>query len=612
MMTVILESALRTSIMASFVWATLWLSRVSHVVAQKIAWCLFLAAAVAMPSLTQQHAFKFSLPVALRSDRATWPLAGAQDSPRVHMIAESTATSVRPVLKAGDAGSNTRQRIAELYFLAPIAYLMICAIFLLRLLLGLIWAFLVWRRARPVSGLTASLVTVRSSDDVSTPYTIGFSIVLPSSFNDWDPAKLRIVLAHERSHIRQADSFLQLLARLHTAIFWFSPAAWWLQKELADLGEAISDHAAISEGPDRCSYAEVLLEFAAMSRRPLAGIAMARSKGINRRMDRILNDTLFRRAFMHGKMHTLVAAAVVSVALLVSTSLVVVRAADNVRGPDGAAGQEAAQPPSTGGPTPAIAASSEAGVANPQIELLTPLTGLDQTAALQAADLIQQRAKDRWASAMPQGINPRARIVNPNSPSQMRVAIEFSVASEGHVSDMVLTHASGQINLDRAAWQALTKMGPVPSLPSRSLRYRITFVYDSRAQEQAKAGPPEAIVDDAQQTVSAPIQSPSYSIAGPSQIYQVGGGVSAPRLIFAPDPEFTDEARREHYQGVCVVAVIVDPQGNTQRPQVVRRLGMGLDQKAIEAVREYKFKPAMLYGKPVAVQVAIEVNFRLY
>jgi TonB family protein len=130
--------------------------------------------------------------------------------------------------------------------------------------------------------------------------------------------------------------------------------------------------------------------------------------------------------------------------------------------------------------------------------------------------------------------------------------------------------------------------------------------------EQANAGPPQMMIDGAQQALSAPIQNPSYSIAGPSRIYQVGGGVSAPRLIFAPDPEFTDEARRAHYQGVCVVAVIVDPQGNTQRPQVVRRLGKGQDQKAIEAVREYKFKPAMLYGKPVAVQVNLDVNFRLW
>ena len=95
-------------------------------------------------------------------------------------------------------------------------------------------------------------------------------------------------------------------------------------------------------------------------------------------------------------------------------------------------------------------------------------------------------------------------------------------------------------------------------------------------------------------------------------IYHVGGGVAAPQLIFAPDPEFSDEARRAKFQGICVVSLIVDPQGNPQRVQVVRHLGMGLDQKAVDAVKQYRFKPATLQGKPVPVEVNIEVTFRIY
>lgn len=95
-------------------------------------------------------------------------------------------------------------------------------------------------------------------------------------------------------------------------------------------------------------------------------------------------------------------------------------------------------------------------------------------------------------------------------------------------------------------------------------------------------------------------------------IYHVGGGVSNPILIYAPDPEFSDEARRAKYQGICVVGLIVDTLGNPQRVHIVRPLGMGLDEKAMEAVREYKFKPAQFRGKAVAVEVNIEVNFRIY
>lgn len=95
-------------------------------------------------------------------------------------------------------------------------------------------------------------------------------------------------------------------------------------------------------------------------------------------------------------------------------------------------------------------------------------------------------------------------------------------------------------------------------------------------------------------------------------VMQPGGGVSAPVLIYSVDPEFSDEARRAKYQGICVVSLIVDKQGNPQNIRVVRALGMGLDQKAEEAVRQYKFKPAYYKGHPVPVLIDVEVNFRIY
>jgi protein TonB len=93
---------------------------------------------------------------------------------------------------------------------------------------------------------------------------------------------------------------------------------------------------------------------------------------------------------------------------------------------------------------------------------------------------------------------------------------------------------------------------------------------------------------------------------------RVGGAVSQPVPLNSVEAEFSDEARRAKYQGVCLVSVIVDAQGNPQNPHVVRALGMGLDEKALEAVMKYKFKPAMKYGKPVAVMINVEINFRLY
>jgi protein TonB len=95
---------------------------------------------------------------------------------------------------------------------------------------------------------------------------------------------------------------------------------------------------------------------------------------------------------------------------------------------------------------------------------------------------------------------------------------------------------------------------------------------------------------------------------------RVGDGVSPPKAIFQPEAEFSDEARRAKYEGTVVVTLIVDANGNPQNVHVSRTLGMGLDEKAIEAVQKYKFKPAVdqKTGKPVPVMVSVEVRFRLY
>jgi len=95
-------------------------------------------------------------------------------------------------------------------------------------------------------------------------------------------------------------------------------------------------------------------------------------------------------------------------------------------------------------------------------------------------------------------------------------------------------------------------------------------------------------------------------------LFRVGGGVSAPRPVFTPDPEYSEEARKAKYQGTCVLWLVVRPDGKTSDIKVARTLGLGLDEKAIEAVREWKFEPAMKDGRPVAVQVNVEVTFRLY
>jgi len=219
--------------------------------------------------------------------------------------------------------------------LAVVLYLAVFAVLLIRLALGLAMAIKLWLAAEvfvpepwldpqtdPGSGLH-----MRFSGAISSPVTIGSGVLLPADCVNWDAEKLRIVLAHERAHVRQGDFYLQLFSGIYAAAFWFSPLGWWLKRELSDLGEAISDRAGLEEAASRTSYAQVLLEFAALPRPTVTGVAMARSRNLSNRIERFLNETSFRQAFAGSRRRILLATLLVPVALFAGTALIHVEAA---------------------------------------------------------------------------------------------------------------------------------------------------------------------------------------------------------------------------------------------------------------------------------------------
>ena len=95
-------------------------------------------------------------------------------------------------------------------------------------------------------------------------------------------------------------------------------------------------------------------------------------------------------------------------------------------------------------------------------------------------------------------------------------------------------------------------------------------------------------------------------------VRHVGGSVRAPSVLFSVDPEFSEEARKAKFSGNVQVALIVDERGMPTHVRVERGVGMGLDEKAVEAVRQYKFKPAMQNGKPGPFEIDVEVNVQIF
>jgi len=94
-------------------------------------------------------------------------------------------------------------------------------------------------------------------------------------------------------------------------------------------------------------------------------------------------------------------------------------------------------------------------------------------------------------------------------------------------------------------------------------------------------------------------------------VFRVGGGVTAPTLLHKVEPEYSEEARKAKYQGTVILYIQVDTSGRAVNMRVIHSLGLGLDEKALEAVRQWRFRPGQKDGKPVTVEATIEVNFRL-
>ena len=383
---VILEASLRSLLAAAAVWTGLRLLRVANVLVLKAAWALVLVAAFALPlapnwlslpgwaalklpsfSATSQVAVvpasdpkvenesaasqamipaatdsdsgRYSSPAISDSHSASAAVAGAIDDPSPEAAPANDAVMSRtksytPITHDPATGIQKsdcfpiRVRIADTCL---VLYLSVAAALLLRLLVGLASAIRLWFAAKPVTEvIDASImepIRVRSSAHVASPVNIGSGIVLPAEYSQWDDEKLRIVLAHERSHIRQGDFYLQLLSGLYASVFWFSPLGWWLKRKLYELGEAISDRAGLEEAASRASYAQLLLEFAALPRPTLTGVAMARTSHLSQRIERLLNESSFRQAFAASGRRALLAIVLVPLALLGATSLVVVQAA---------------------------------------------------------------------------------------------------------------------------------------------------------------------------------------------------------------------------------------------------------------------------------------------
>jgi beta-lactamase regulating signal transducer with metallopeptidase domain len=335
----LLEAAARSLVMGAIILVALRLMRIEQVRARRTAWLLALAGALAMPLLVSAQIVPRLLPdLEISAPHAQAIAATAQEQPlpsgygyyrgplsESHSENMQVSPAPNTTLSVEDSRDGTPLANAALS-LAVFGYCVVAAMLSLRLCAGVGFALRLRNQGERVVFPFDPDLDVRTSERVKSPVTIGSSVLLPRNFTAWDAATLRIVLSHERAHVRQKDFLIHTLAGLHCALFWFNPFSWWLQRQLAELGEALSDCAAVEEAESRAGYAEILLSFAARTRWPLAGVAMASASNLTPRIERLLNEQGFERSFAKARRLPVIAAGVVAVAMFASTSMVRVHA----------------------------------------------------------------------------------------------------------------------------------------------------------------------------------------------------------------------------------------------------------------------------------------------
>jgi TonB family protein len=195
-------------------------------------------------------------------------------------------------------------------------------------------------------------------------------------------------------------------------------------------------------------------------------------------------------------------------------------------------------------------------------------------------------------------------------------AVEFTILKDGTLDSRKLVASSGDSELDGTGLDAIAKSAPFMAVPAEfsgeSLKLRCHFYLNAgrRIPFVSRAGREAGSSDTADNMPAAGEGTGAGTGTGVGTIHGIGGPTK-PRAIYTPIPEFSDQARKDHVQGTVVLKVTVDANGDVADVKVTKGLGSGLDEKAVEAVRTWKFKPGTEDGTPVRSEIDVEVSFHL-
>jgi TonB family protein len=496
------------------------------------------------------------------------------------------------------------------------------------------------RRARPFPGSGACDVDVLEATAGSMPVSFGLlrpAIFMPADAANWTAERRRVVLLHELAHVRRGDHATHLLARAALSLYWWNPLAWMAWRETLKSREQAADVMVLASGAAAPDYAAHLLEIAgamhAASALGWAAVAMARPSQLEGRLLAILDPRRVRNS------HTRAAAWVAAIA---AAAIVIPLAALQAQ-------DAAPQPPGT--VDAAIAAATvqknhdmlEAAARDAEAvrnydtarKLLdSSLAIREQTAGpssvsyglglLKIGDLEANRDKPAEAESFYQ----KALTVLQGTPEAATALIDLgTVALVRSDPEAAFSYFERARSADPA--KAATALGWQAIARDRQARFdEADTLYRAAIDAQDPHSPEAATIMDLYARFltrrNRPADADSLRFqalarkalalqppARPTDAVRIGGGVTPPMLQHKVEPQYSEEARLAKLDGTVVLYVEVGPDGMAHNVHVMRSLGLGLDQKAIDAVSQWQFQPGTKNGVPVTVQSTVEVNFRL-
>jgi TonB family protein len=507
----------------------------------------------------------------------------------------------------------------------------------------------------------------------SMPMTFGLlrpAIFMPCDAGSWTGPKRQMVLLHELAHVRRGDVATHLMARVALSLYWWNPLAWTAWREFLKERERAADDLVLNSGAGAAEYAGHLLEVArTMHSAPAtawAALAMARPSQLEGRLVAILDSRRNRQ--QPGRLAA-AAAALLAIAVVAPVAALQSQEASPASPPPARANVAFASVAGTvqSQDEQAVAPEVEATIraANNQknhemleqaasafeklrkyseaqklreaaLAIRGQVSGpqsLDYAVGLiQLGDLARKRGK--WADAEADYAKAVAAVGDRAETASALLSLSMG-AYRTHDFDKAMEYAQRARNVSPAGPQmgkAMTWIGQIREKQEGGAADAEALYTGALSQEDANSadaalttevyarflrGQDRTSEAEIMETRAANVRKSLIAAGSPNvglrmaAAYKVGNGTTAPKLLHKLEPEYTEEARAGKIAGTVLLSIVIEPDGTATNFQIVKGMGFGLDEKAVEAIGQWRFSPGAKDGVPVPVKANIEVNFRL-